>query len=158
MVTKTAVSILRFYHRPWEFRLRFKAGIDRINIDGRVEGRLANFALSERQVLLMRLLIAETSCSEEIAAALDRQCIGRGKGPGARAGRPERERRPDNRQPERGRQHAVLRDAWRLSDASLAVEASAAHGRRNQRPDRIHGRGVLPAVWLNTLKLPVGIQ
>jgi AcrR family transcriptional regulator len=42
--------------------------------------RLANFALSERQVLLMRLLIAETSCSEEIAAALDRQCIGRGKG------------------------------------------------------------------------------
>ncbi|MBO0751836.1 MAG: TetR/AcrR family transcriptional regulator [Bradyrhizobiaceae bacterium] len=42
--------------------------------------RLANFALSERQVLLMRLLIAETSCSEEIATALDRQCIGRGKG------------------------------------------------------------------------------
>ncbi len=42
--------------------------------------RLATFALSERQVLLMRLLIAETSCSEEIATALDRQCIGRGKG------------------------------------------------------------------------------
>lgn len=42
--------------------------------------RLANFALSERQVLLMRLLIAETSCSEEIATALDRQCMGRGKG------------------------------------------------------------------------------
>jgi AcrR family transcriptional regulator len=42
--------------------------------------RLANFALSERQVLLMRLLIAETSCSEEIAAALDRQCIGRATG------------------------------------------------------------------------------
>jgi AcrR family transcriptional regulator len=42
--------------------------------------RLASFALSERQVLLMRLLIAETSCSEEIATALDRQCIGRGKG------------------------------------------------------------------------------
>jgi AcrR family transcriptional regulator len=42
--------------------------------------RLANFVLSERQVLLMRLLIAETSCSEEIADALDRQCIGRGKG------------------------------------------------------------------------------
>ncbi len=41
--------------------------------------RLANFALSERQVLLMRLLIAETSCSEEIATALERQCIGRGK-------------------------------------------------------------------------------
>jgi AcrR family transcriptional regulator len=41
--------------------------------------RLANFALSERQVLLMRLLIAETSCTEEIAAALDRQCIGRGR-------------------------------------------------------------------------------
>jgi AcrR family transcriptional regulator len=42
--------------------------------------RLANFALSERQVLLMRLLIAETSCSEEIATALDRQCMGQGKG------------------------------------------------------------------------------
>jgi AcrR family transcriptional regulator len=42
--------------------------------------RLAHYALSERQVLLMRLLIAETSCSEDIAAALDRQCIGRGKG------------------------------------------------------------------------------
>jgi AcrR family transcriptional regulator len=42
--------------------------------------RLANFVLSERQVLLMRLLITETSCSEEIADALDRQCIGRGKG------------------------------------------------------------------------------
>jgi TetR/AcrR family transcriptional regulator of autoinduction and epiphytic fitness len=42
--------------------------------------RLANYALSERQVLLMRLLIAETSYSEDIAAALDRQCLGRGKG------------------------------------------------------------------------------
>jgi AcrR family transcriptional regulator len=42
--------------------------------------RLANYALSERQVLLMRLLIAETSLSEDIAAALDRQCMGRGKG------------------------------------------------------------------------------
>jgi AcrR family transcriptional regulator len=42
--------------------------------------RLANFALSERQVLLTRLLIAETSCSEEIATALDRQCLGKGKG------------------------------------------------------------------------------
>jgi AcrR family transcriptional regulator len=42
--------------------------------------RLANFALSERQVLLMRLMIAETSCSEEIATALDRQCLGKGKG------------------------------------------------------------------------------
>jgi AcrR family transcriptional regulator len=42
--------------------------------------RLANFALSERQVLLMRLLISETSCSEELATALDRQCMGRGKG------------------------------------------------------------------------------
>jgi AcrR family transcriptional regulator len=41
--------------------------------------RLAHYALSERQVLLMRLLIAETSCSEDIAAALDRQCIGRGR-------------------------------------------------------------------------------
>ncbi len=42
--------------------------------------RLANYALSERQVLLMRLLIAETSLSEDIAVALDRQCMGRGKG------------------------------------------------------------------------------
>jgi AcrR family transcriptional regulator len=42
--------------------------------------RLANYTLSERQVLLMRLLIAETSLSEDIAAALDRQCMGRGKG------------------------------------------------------------------------------
>jgi AcrR family transcriptional regulator len=41
---------------------------------------LANYALSERQVLLMRLLIAETSLSEDIASALDRQCMGRGKG------------------------------------------------------------------------------
>jgi AcrR family transcriptional regulator len=42
--------------------------------------RLANFVLSERQVLLTRLLIAETSRSEEIAIALDRQCLGKGKG------------------------------------------------------------------------------
>jgi len=42
--------------------------------------RLAHLALSERQVLLMRLLIAETSCSEEIATAVDRQCIGQGRG------------------------------------------------------------------------------
>ena len=41
---------------------------------------LANYALSERQILLMRLLIAETSLSEDIATALDRQCMGRGKG------------------------------------------------------------------------------
>ena len=45
-----------------------------------VLSRMANFALSERQVLMTRLLIAETSCSEDIAAALDRQGIGRGKG------------------------------------------------------------------------------
>jgi AcrR family transcriptional regulator len=42
--------------------------------------RLVNFALSERQILMTRLLIAETSCSEEIATALDRQGTGRGKG------------------------------------------------------------------------------
>jgi AcrR family transcriptional regulator len=42
--------------------------------------RLANYALSERQVLLMRLLIAETSLSEDIATVLDRQCMGRGRG------------------------------------------------------------------------------
>jgi AcrR family transcriptional regulator len=41
--------------------------------------RLADFALSERQILLLRLLIAETSHSEEIAAALDRQGLARGK-------------------------------------------------------------------------------
>jgi AcrR family transcriptional regulator len=42
--------------------------------------RLADFALSERQVLLLRLLIAETSRSEEIATALERQGLARGKG------------------------------------------------------------------------------
>ena len=42
--------------------------------------RLADFALSERQILLLRLLIAETARSEEIAAALDRQGLARGKG------------------------------------------------------------------------------
>jgi AcrR family transcriptional regulator len=45
-----------------------------------VLSRLAHFALSERHVLMMRLLIAETSCSEEIATALDRQSLGKGKG------------------------------------------------------------------------------
>jgi AcrR family transcriptional regulator len=45
-----------------------------------VLSRMANFALSERQVQMPRLLIAETSCSEDIAAALDRQGIGQGKG------------------------------------------------------------------------------
>jgi AcrR family transcriptional regulator len=42
--------------------------------------RLVNFALSERQISLTRLLIAETSHSEDIALALERQGIGRGKG------------------------------------------------------------------------------
>jgi TetR/AcrR family transcriptional regulator, mexJK operon transcriptional repressor len=45
-----------------------------------VLSRLVNFALAERQVLMTRLLIAETSHSEEIAAALHRQGLGRGKG------------------------------------------------------------------------------
>ena len=42
--------------------------------------RLVNFALSERQISMTRLLIAETSHSEDIAIALERQGIGRGKG------------------------------------------------------------------------------
>jgi AcrR family transcriptional regulator len=42
--------------------------------------RLVNFALSERQIAMTRLLIAETSHSEDIATALERQGIGRGKG------------------------------------------------------------------------------
>jgi AcrR family transcriptional regulator len=41
---------------------------------------LVNFTLSERQISLMRLLIAETSHSEDIAQALERQGIGRCKG------------------------------------------------------------------------------
>jgi len=41
---------------------------------------LVNFTLSDRQISLMRLLIAETSHSEDIAQALERQGIGRGKG------------------------------------------------------------------------------
>ena len=42
--------------------------------------RLVNFALSERQISVTRLLIAETPQSEDIALALQRQGIGRGKG------------------------------------------------------------------------------
>ena len=42
--------------------------------------RSVNFALSERQISVLRLLIAETSHSEDIAIALERQGIGRGKG------------------------------------------------------------------------------
>lgn len=45
-----------------------------------VLSRLVSFALTERQLLMTRLLIAETSLSEEIVAALDRQGLGRGKG------------------------------------------------------------------------------
>jgi AcrR family transcriptional regulator len=42
--------------------------------------RLVNFALTERQISMTRLLIAETPHSEDIALALERQGIGRGKG------------------------------------------------------------------------------
>jgi AcrR family transcriptional regulator len=42
--------------------------------------RLVNFALSERQISMIRLLIAETSQSEDVALALERQGIGRGRG------------------------------------------------------------------------------
>jgi AcrR family transcriptional regulator len=42
--------------------------------------RLVNFALSERQISMTRLLIAEAPHSEDIAIALERQGIGRGKG------------------------------------------------------------------------------
>jgi AcrR family transcriptional regulator len=41
--------------------------------------RLVNFTLSERQISMFRLLIAETLESEDIAGALQRQCVGRGK-------------------------------------------------------------------------------
>lgn len=41
--------------------------------------RLVNFALSERNISMTRLLIAETSQSEDIAMALERQGIGHGK-------------------------------------------------------------------------------
>lgn len=37
---ETATSILKFYHRPWEFRLRFKSGMNRLNLDGKPEGKL----------------------------------------------------------------------------------------------------------------------
>ncbi|WP_428484457.1 TetR/AcrR family transcriptional regulator [Rhodopila sp.] len=42
--------------------------------------RLVNFALSERQISMTRLLIAETPYSKDIAIVLERQGIGRGKG------------------------------------------------------------------------------
>jgi AcrR family transcriptional regulator len=42
--------------------------------------RLVNFALSERQISMTRLLIAETSQSEDIVLALERLGLGRGKG------------------------------------------------------------------------------
>jgi len=42
--------------------------------------RVVTFALSDRQVAMTRLLIAEASLSEDIAMALDRQGLGRGKG------------------------------------------------------------------------------
>ncbi len=45
-----------------------------------VLSRQVNFALTERQVSMTRLLIAETSCSEELVSALERQGLGRGKG------------------------------------------------------------------------------
>ena len=41
--------------------------------------RLMNFTLSERQISMFRMLIAETSHSEDIAAGLQRQSVGRGK-------------------------------------------------------------------------------
>jgi len=42
--------------------------------------RLVNFELSERQISITRLLIAEAQRSEDVALALERQCIGRGTG------------------------------------------------------------------------------
>jgi AcrR family transcriptional regulator len=42
--------------------------------------RFVNFALSERQISMLRLLISETSQSEDIVLALERQGVGRGKG------------------------------------------------------------------------------
>jgi AcrR family transcriptional regulator len=59
-----------------------------VRSDGRSAGdvlidllsRLVNFALSERQISMTRLLIAETPHSDDIAVALERQGLGRGKG------------------------------------------------------------------------------
>ncbi len=42
--------------------------------------RLVSASLAETQVAMLRLLIAETSLSEDIAEALERQGIGKGKG------------------------------------------------------------------------------
>lgn len=42
--------------------------------------RLVNFALSDRQIAMLRLFIAEAPHSDDIAQALDRQGIGRDKG------------------------------------------------------------------------------
>jgi AcrR family transcriptional regulator len=42
--------------------------------------RLITFVVSEQQVAVLRLLISETVHSEDIALALDRQGLGRGKG------------------------------------------------------------------------------
>jgi len=42
--------------------------------------RVVTFALSDRQISMTRLLIAEASLSEDIAKALDRQGLGSGKG------------------------------------------------------------------------------
>lgn len=37
----TATSLLKFYHFPMQFRSRFKAGLTRIDLDGKVVGRLS---------------------------------------------------------------------------------------------------------------------
>jgi AcrR family transcriptional regulator len=42
--------------------------------------RFVNFALSGRQISMLRLLFSETSQSEDIVLALERQGVGRGKG------------------------------------------------------------------------------
>ena len=39
---ETAAAVLKFYHWPFQFRSRFKAGLSLINLDGRVEGKLSD--------------------------------------------------------------------------------------------------------------------
>jgi sRNA-binding protein len=39
---ENATAILKYYHHPWEFRRRFKAGINRIDLDGRANGKLTD--------------------------------------------------------------------------------------------------------------------
>jgi sRNA-binding protein len=37
----TAKAVIKYYHWPWQFRSRFQDGLNRINLDGKVVGRLS---------------------------------------------------------------------------------------------------------------------